>query len=256
MKKKMTMGLIVGNRGFFPDQLARDGREEMIRVLQEAGIEVVAVGPDETKFGAVETRSEARKCADLFKKRADDIDGVIVSLPNFGDERAVADTLRLSGLNVPVLIQATPDSAGQMSIKYRRDSFCGKMSVCNNLRQYGIPYSLTRIHTVAPDSDDFNGDLASDHRMSSLLFGMGEVGATWDSAYDTIHAHDYSNASEEIRKEGIAGVFMAGTLGVDTLAYAPWAVMCYTGFLFALLYGATGFAVAPRIRDDETVPGS
>jgi NhaC family Na+:H+ antiporter len=54
----------------------------------------------------------------------------------------------------------------------------------------------------------------------------------------------------------IAGVFMAGTLGVDTLDYARWAVMCYLGFVFALLYGFTGFAIAPRKHDDETVPGS
>lgn len=54
----------------------------------------------------------------------------------------------------------------------------------------------------------------------------------------------------------IAGVFMAGTLGVDTLDYAKWAIMCYTGFLFALLYGFTGFAIAPRINEDETTPGS
>jgi len=54
----------------------------------------------------------------------------------------------------------------------------------------------------------------------------------------------------------IAGVFMAGTLGVSTLAYAPWAIMCYTGFIFALIYGYTGFAIAPRVNEDETVPGS
>jgi NhaC family Na+:H+ antiporter len=54
----------------------------------------------------------------------------------------------------------------------------------------------------------------------------------------------------------IAGVFMAGTLGVDTLAYAPWAIMCYTGFIFALIYGFTGFAIAPKVNEDETTPGS
>ncbi len=54
----------------------------------------------------------------------------------------------------------------------------------------------------------------------------------------------------------IAGVFMAGTLGVDTIDYAPWAVMCYTGFIFAIIYGFTGFAIAPRIREDETIQGS
>lgn len=53
-----------------------------------------------------------------------------------------------------------------------------------------------------------------------------------------------------------AGVFMAGTLGVATLEYAPWAVMNYLGFVFALIYGATGVGIAPRIREDETQPGS
>ena len=76
------------------------------------------------------------------------------TLPNFGDERAIADTLRLAGLNVPVLVQATPDTPGKMTIRDRRDSFCGKMSACNNLMQYGIPYSLTTLHTESPSSDD------------------------------------------------------------------------------------------------------
>src|SRR5947209_3606663 len=107
---KMTMGLIVGNRGFFPDHLARSGREEMIRVLQSAGIEVVALDETESKHGAVETRQEAARCADLFKKHRDTIDGIVVTLPNFGDERAIADTLRMAGMNLPVLVQATPDT--------------------------------------------------------------------------------------------------------------------------------------------------
>src|SRR3974390_338244 len=158
--KRMTFGIIVGNRGFFPDHLAKSGREEMIRTLDQAGFDSVVLGPDESKHGAVETHEEAKRCAALFQKNRDRLDGVIVSLPNFGDERAIADTLRLARLDVPVLVQATPDDASKMTILHRRDSFCGKMSACNNLRQYGIPYSLTRLHTVAPDSQDFENDLA------------------------------------------------------------------------------------------------
>ncbi|MFQ5929013.1 MAG: L-fucose/L-arabinose isomerase family protein [Acidobacteriota bacterium] len=159
MNNGMTMGLIIGNRGFFPDHLAREGREEMIKTLQDTGIDVVALGSEETKFGAVETREEARKCAALFDANRSKLDGVIVSLPNFGDERGIADTLRMANLDVPVLVQATPDTASKMTIQYRRDSFCGKMSACNNLKQYGIPYSLTSVHTVSPDSDQFREDL-------------------------------------------------------------------------------------------------
>src|ERR1700710_2727976 len=133
--KKMTMGLIVGHRGFFPDHLAKNGREDMFRVRQQAGIDCVALTPDESKYGAVETHEEAKRCAALFQEHRHRIDGVIVSLPNFRDERAIADTLGLARLDVPVLIQATPDATAKMTIAFRRDSFCGKMSACNNLMQ-------------------------------------------------------------------------------------------------------------------------
>ena len=149
-RKKMTLGVIVGNRNFFPELLAKSGREEMIRVLERKGFDVVVLSPEQTKYGVVETFEDSKRCADLFKKNRDRINGVIVTLPNFGDERAIANTLRLADLGVPVLVQATPDSTGKMSIEYRRDSFCGKMSACNNLRQYGIPFSLTKMHTVSP----------------------------------------------------------------------------------------------------------
>jgi L-fucose isomerase-like protein len=99
-KRKMTMGVIVGNRGFFPAHLAKTGREEMTRILQQAGIDVVVLGPEQSKHGAVETYEEAKRCAELFKSQGDAIDGVIVTLPNFGDERAIADTLRFARLHV------------------------------------------------------------------------------------------------------------------------------------------------------------
>src|SRR5947209_5970814 len=188
--KKMTMGVIIGNRGFFPDQLARSGREEMIQALAKAGMDAIVLGPEDSKHGAVETHEEAKRCAALFKKHSDKIDGVIVSLPNFGDERAIADTLRLARLDVPVLIQATPDDATKMTILHRRDSFCGKMSACNNLRQYGIPYSLTRLHTVSPDSEEFEKDLAWFGAVCRVANGMrnlrvGSIGAR-PAAFNTV----------------------------------------------------------------------
>ena len=188
--RQMVFGVIVGNRGFFPDHLAQSGRVEMIQVIERAGHRVIAVTPEETKFGAVETREEASRCAALFRKHADDIDGVIVTLPNFGDERAIADTLRLAGLNVPVLVQATPDTPGLMTIRDRRDSFCGKMSACNNLSQYGIPYSLTRRHTEAPESDLFRADLEWFAGVCRVVRGLrrlriGAVGAR-PAAFNTV----------------------------------------------------------------------
>ncbi len=157
--KQPTLGVIVGNRGFFPSHLCQEGRETILKVLEEEGIKAVILSPEETEFGSVESLQDAEKCADLFKRHADEIDGVLVTLPNFGDERAVANTLRWSGLNVPVLVHAFPDDATRMTVQHRRDSFCGKMSVCNNLRQYGIPFTLTTLHTVDPESESFRQDL-------------------------------------------------------------------------------------------------
>ena len=54
----------------------------------------------------------------------------------------------------------------------------------------------------------------------------------------------------------IAAVYIHSVLGVTAVAYAPWAVMCYSGIGFALLYGFTGIGIAPRKADDETKPGS
>jgi L-fucose isomerase-like protein len=189
-KRKMTMGLIVGNRGFFPDHLAKTGRDEMTQALAKAGMDVVVLGTEESKYGAVETYEEAKRCAALFKSKADAIDGVVVTLPNFGDERAIADTLRLARLGVPILVQATPDTQSKMTITHRRDSFCGKMSACNNLKQYGIPYSLTSLHTETPDSAEFTKDLEWFAAVCRVVKGLrnlriGALGAR-PTAFNTV----------------------------------------------------------------------
>ncbi|MGA2484868.1 MAG: fucose isomerase [Roseiarcus sp.] len=188
--RKMTMGVIVGNRNFFPALLAKSGREEIIKVLADKGYDSVVLTPEDTRYGVVETFDDSKKCAALFKANRDRIDGVIVTLPNFGDERAIANTLRLADLGVPVLIQATPDNAGKMTIQHRRDSFCGKMSACNNLRQYGIPYTLTRLHTESLDSQEFADDLAqfaATCRVVSSLKNLrvGSIGAR-PAAFNTV----------------------------------------------------------------------
>lgn len=159
MDMKVTLGVIMGNRGFFPNHLVEEGRKEILKLLADEGIDAVALTPEDTNLGSVETLEEAVKCAELFKKNREKIQGVLVSLPNFGDERGVANTLKMANLDVPVLVQAFPDAVDAMDLANRRDSFCGKMSVCNNLRQYGIDYSLTALHTVSPGSDAFKEDL-------------------------------------------------------------------------------------------------
>src|ERR1700690_1465140 len=204
-KSKITLGLIVGNRGFFPGHLAELGRAEMVQVLQESGVDVVVLDVKQSNYGAIETYDEAMRCAEFFRANSDPIDGVVVPLPNFGDERAIADTLRLSRLKVPVLVQATPDTPSKMTIAHRRDSFCGKMSACNNLRQYGIPYSLTTSHTVSPDSAEFRRDLASFAAVCRIVKGLrnlriGAIGAR-PTAFNTVRYSERILESQGISVE-------------------------------------------------------
>ncbi len=172
---KLTFGVIVGNRGFFPDVLAKDGRKNILDVLKKNGYNAVSLPIKESKHGAVETFEEAKRCAALFASKADKIDGIIVTLPNFGDEKGVAEAIKRSGLRVPILIQAETDHPANMMMGQRRDSFCGKISVCNNLRQAGIPFTLTSSHTVSVVSDEFAADLASFAGVCRIVKGLRNV---------------------------------------------------------------------------------
>ncbi len=190
MKTATTLGVLVANRGFFPAHLCESGRNQILDVLKEEGLNTVILPVDATKFGAVESYTDAQKCAALFRSHRDEIDGILVTLPNFGDERAVADALRLSELNVPVLVHAFSDEAEKMTIKFRRDSFCGKMSVCNNLRQYGIRYSLTQLHTTPPSNALFREDIRRFAATCRVVRGLknariGALGAR-PAAFNTV----------------------------------------------------------------------
>lgn len=170
--EKQTVGLIVGNRSCFPEILCKAGRERMLKVLEKTGVDVVTLSEKDTRYGKVETWEDAKKCASLFKENADRINGIIITLPNFGDEQAIADTLRLSGLDVPVLVHAYPDEPEKMDPANRRDSFCGKISVCGNLKQYGIKYSLTTDHTVFPENKSFRMDLEKFLMVCRIVSGL------------------------------------------------------------------------------------
>lgn len=170
--RPVTLGVIVGNRGFFPAHLALSGRNAILQLLEKLGIRAIITPETDTKVGAIESLQEARLCGELFSQHRDEIDGILVTLPNFGDERAIANTLRFANLNVPVLIHAFPDDATQMGIESRRDSFCGKMSACNNLRQYGIKYTLTSNHTMDPNSEAFIADLQAFAAVCRVVRGM------------------------------------------------------------------------------------
>ena len=171
-EKKQTFGVIIATRNIFNSGLAVEAREKVLRRLEEMGFGHVILPADQTPTGNIEGYPDAVKCAGLFKKNSDLIDGILVILPNFGDELGVVNSIRLSGLNVPVLVQACDDDNDKVDVKSRRDAFCGKLSVCNNFYQYGIKFTDTTFHTYSLDSPEFREDLLKFSRVCRIVKGL------------------------------------------------------------------------------------
>jgi L-fucose isomerase-like protein len=185
-----TLGVIIGNRDFFPDRLISEARADILSLFSKLDIKPVMLDESQSKLGGVETFRDARQCAELFRRHQDEITGILVLLPNFGDEKGVAETIKLSGLNVPVLVQAYPDELNKLDVARRRDSWCGKISVCNNLYQYGIKYTLTSEHVIHPLQPAFSAELMDFVAVCRVVKGLrkvriGAVGAR-PGAFNTV----------------------------------------------------------------------
>jgi len=179
---KTTLGVIVSSRAFFNAAYTHDARDAVVRQIERNGGDCRILPAFETPNGAVETRSDAAKYARYFSEHRDAIDGIVVVLPNFGDEIAVVETIARSGLQVPVLVQACNDTIDKVDVKGRRDAFCGKISVCNNLRQYGVPWTDTASHTNDVDGEEFGRDIDRFLRICRTVRGLkqariGAIGA-------------------------------------------------------------------------------
>jgi L-fucose isomerase-like protein len=155
----ISFGIIIATRNIFNARLAVEARAIVLDKLKKMGYGAVILPSEETLSGNIEGYEDAVKCADYFKKNAEKIDGIVVVLPNFGDELGVVNSIKMAGLNVPVLVQAVDDDNDKVDVKSRRDAFCGKLSVCNNFYQYGIKFTDTEYHTYSLDSDSFTRDL-------------------------------------------------------------------------------------------------
>ncbi len=189
-RQQITFGIIVGTRGIFNTELAISGRDDILEVLNSLGYGSVILDTSETPNGLVEGYDDAKKCAALFRQNKDKIDGIIVILPNFGDELGIVNSLKLSGLNVPVLVQASNDENDKVDIFHRRDAFCGKISVCNNLYQYGIKFTNTTLHTCDIKSEIFKKDLEKFAGVCRVVAGIrkariGAIGAR-PAAFQTV----------------------------------------------------------------------
>jgi len=188
--RTMGLGVIVSSREFFNAAYTKDARDQIVRQIKALGAEPYILGASDTPNGAVETRDDAAKYARFFSQHREAIDGLVVVLPNFGDEIAVVETISQAGLNVPVLVQACNDSVDKVDVKGRRDAFCGKISVCNNLYQYGIGWTDTTAHTSDLAGAETKADLDRFVRICRLVRGMkrariGAIGAR-TGAFQTV----------------------------------------------------------------------
>lgn len=201
----MTFALYFANRGFFPGEVIAEAREELARVLKDSGYDCICMSESLTRFGAVETIDEGLIYADFLEKNRGRYDGVIVCMPNFGDENGASVALKNAG--VPILIQAYPDEIGKMDFAHRRDAMCGKFALCNVLRQQKIPYTLTKKFVVKPDSADFKADL---ERFASICrtvkgmksFNAGAIGAR-TTAFKTVRFDEIAMMNVGINVESI-----------------------------------------------------
>ncbi len=180
MIKKTTFALFFGNRSFFPASLIEEARRELPQVLEELGYDAILLDAKATSCGGVETAGEARKYANFLRENRGKFDGVILSLPNFGDENGA--TLALKEAGVPIFIQAYPDDLDKMSPALRRDSFCGKISVMDVFLQFGIKFTVSSPHVVKPGTPRFKENIDFFAQVCRIVGGVkgmvvGEIGA-------------------------------------------------------------------------------
>ncbi|MDR2146182.1 MAG: fucose isomerase [Tannerella sp.] len=194
--KKMTFGIILATRSYFNSALAKDVRKTLLNVLEKNGYDYVILDEEDTPTGSgsMETREDGIKCAELFKKNRERIDGIIITLPNFGFEIGVINAIQLSNLNVPILVQACDDENDKVDLDNRRDAFCGKLSVCNNLYQYGIPFTDTTLHTYSINSPLLSEDINRFAAICRVVNGLrnariGSIGAR-PAGFQTVRASE------------------------------------------------------------------
>lgn len=206
-KERMCFGIIIGTRAYFNSELAKDVRKQLLRTLADEGYDYVILPEDATPTGSssIETREDGLKCAELFRQNRDRIDGIIVSLPNFGFEIGIINAISVADLNVPILVQACDDEIDKVDLDSRRDAFCGKISVCNNLYQYGIPFTDTTLHTYSIYSELLAKDINKFAGICRVVNGLrhariGAIGAR-PAGFQTVRASE-----KLLQKSGITVV--------------------------------------------------
>jgi L-fucose isomerase-like protein len=197
---RITFALFFGNRGFFPESLISVARDEMQTRLEALGYETLLFDAGATRSGAVESTEEGLRYAKFLDEHRGKFQGVILCLPNFGDETGAVAALRDAG--VPILVHAYPDSLDKMGFSERRDAFCGKLSVMDVFHQYGVPFTALKPHVVHPTSAKFEENIHNFAQICLVVCGMrrltvGAIGAR-TTAFKTVRFDEIT-----LQKHGI-----------------------------------------------------
>lgn len=200
---KSTFVVLFGNRGFFPPELIAAARQEFQDVLGHLGHNVLMMPSDATAHGALSNRDDAQKAANFLKEHEDQYQGVIISLPNFGDESSLVNAVK--DVEAPILVHAYPDDLDKMAPATRRDAFCGKFSVLDVFFQYNLKFTNLKPHVVAPTSDVFAAHIQHFDRVCRVVKGLrgmvvGAIGAR-TTAFKTVRVDELALQSNGITME-------------------------------------------------------
>ncbi len=244
--EKTAFALFFGNRGFFPASLQTSARRELTETLEKLGHKTIVLDETATRHGAVETPAEGEIYAEFLRNNHGNFGGVILCLPNFGDETGAIAALKNCG--VPILIQAYPDDLDKMAPALRRDAFCGKFSVMDVFHQYGLKFTALQPHTVHPTSSAFAENVDYFDRLCRVHSGMkdmvvGAVGAR-TTAFKTVRIDELALQRHGITMEtlDLSDIFARvkalkdGDTAVDSKAqllksYTSWEGVPDTAFM-------------------------
>ncbi len=144
----MTFGVIVGSRAFFNGRPSLGAREDLLAALEKAGAgwHILPGGRDGQRRGG-DARGRAQVRQALPRDTGTRSTASWSCCPTSATSSAWWRRCARPTWTCRCWSRPATTSSTRSTSHSRRDAFCGKLSVCNNLYQYGIPFTDTTSHT-------------------------------------------------------------------------------------------------------------
>lgn len=225
----MNFALCLTSREFFPENLIGSAREEITVELEKLhfGIRI----PPASVFpkGAAGTREDGERFAAWLGEQGSQIDGILLVLPNFGNELAAAEALRDSRL--PIYVLAYPDELDKMDFARRRDAFCGKLSIMDVFGQYRIRHTVWAPHTLSPQDPIFALHMQRFAEVCRIVrkfrkCRIGAIGAR-PGAFKTVRCDEMVLQKYDVSVETLRAEIKL-LRGVYLLIHSGWGSFCFS----------------------------